>query len=306
MLETITRRAFLKLLGFSAIVPWVSSEVGGAIEKDLETVVDPNGITGIESIETGPTLSLGYSEKNSKENPIASFMYFIQLISPTLIETETSAKNKQRAGIISYKLTEEDESFTLKCEFKIHGEGFFNNKYDPKEMIEFSKDDFKKGKPLENMLEYIKIEGEGIGRIEVKGTKKGNNATVNAVDIHFNTWGKKSPVTIGLYDVKLKDWQYSEESYKARYNNKFARVNTLMFKRSENIPRMDINVASVYGDGFLSKRFGWIAGKYANWFLIKPFRVNKLGNDAMLDFGHALYEKRSEYTFPMAKNSKKK
>ena len=62
--------------------------------------------------------------------------------------------------------------------------------------------EMKKGAPLTNVLDYIKFEGEGMGRIEVKGTIDGNTETVTQVDLRFNTRGQKSPVTIGLYSIE--------------------------------------------------------------------------------------------------------
>jgi len=71
---------------------------------------------------------------------------------------------------------------------------------------------WQKGETLTNMLDYIKFEGEGFGLIEVKGTMTGSTPTVTEVVLHFNARGHKSPVTVGLYDIKPKDGQYNYEN----------------------------------------------------------------------------------------------
>jgi len=100
----------------------------------------------------------------------------------------------------------------------------------------------KKNTPIHNLLDYIRLEGEGSGRIDVKGTIADSNVTVTRVDVHFNTRWKKSPVTIGLYSVKPENGQYK---YENKYNEIVARVATLTFKKCDGEPRMDIEVVSV-------------------------------------------------------------
>ncbi|MGP8004906.1 MAG: hypothetical protein ACLPSL_14030, partial [Smithella sp.] len=67
----------------------------------------------------GPTLLLSYSKKGFKNNPISSFMYFVPLISTTLVDRETSANNEQRVGIITYEKKVTSKSFNVVCEFEI-------------------------------------------------------------------------------------------------------------------------------------------------------------------------------------------
>ena len=62
------------------------------------------------------------------------------------------------------------------------------------------------------MLDYIKFDGEGFGRLEIKGAMTGSTPTVTEVAMQFNARGHKSPVTIGLYDIKPKDGQYKYEN----------------------------------------------------------------------------------------------
>ena len=66
---------------------------------------------------------------------------------------------------------------------------------------------------------------------------------------------------------------------------------------------MGIKVASISNteesEGFFSSLKGVIAN-----LLLNPPEVTKLGNETMLDFGHALLEQKSAFTFPKAKNIK--
>jgi len=107
------------------------------------------------------------------------------------------------------------------------------NTFDPAGMIATHTDELKKGETLRNMLDYIKFEGEGFGRIEVKGTMTDSTPTVTEVSMQFNVRGHKSPVTIGLYDVKPKDGEYK---YENRSNEVVARVNRLIFEKTDQDP----------------------------------------------------------------------
>ena len=49
--------------------------------------------------------------------------------------------------------------------------------------------------------------------------------------------------------------------------------------------------------------FGKIKGAIAN-MLIKPLKVTKLGNITLLEFGEALFQKNTTFTFPKATNIK--
>ena len=66
---------------------------------------------------------------------------------------------------------------------------------------------------------------------------------------------------------------------------------------------MGIKVASISDKADTDGFWASIKGTIANLF-IKPPKVDKLGNDTMLDFGHALLKQQSEFTFPKAKNIK--
>jgi hypothetical protein len=259
------------------------------------SLVDGNNLANDSS---GPAVLLSYSKETFKENPISSFMYFVPLISPTAVDRETSADNEQQIGIISYQRKITSKSFSVICEFEILGKGFHKNTFEPAGMMALFIGELKKGETLTNMLDYIQFEGEGFGRIEVKGVVDGSAQTITEVNMQFNAKGHKSPVTIGLYDVKSQDGQYT---YENRSNVAVARVNSLVFKKSEKDPRMGIKVASISkrtdSEGF----WAGIKGAIAN-LLIRPPKVDKLGNDTMLEFGYALLKQKPEFTFPKAKN----
>ncbi len=114
--------------------------------------------------------------------------------------------------------------------------------------------------------------------------------------------GKKSPVTIGLYDIKPVKGKYE---YKRRSKEKVARVNSLKFKAGQADPKMVIEVASIRNknskEGLLCK----VKGSIANLF-IPPIKVSESGNGTMLDFGYALYRGQDLFTFPVASNLKSK
>ncbi|OPL17350.1 MAG: hypothetical protein AVO38_01255 [delta proteobacterium ML8_D] len=246
----------------------------------------------------GPTITMSYREENFAKNPLASFMYFIPLLSLSPVDDVSSPNNDQQIGIVSHNINLSSESFDLICEFVIRGSGFYQVTFDPAGIIATQKDKFKKGERLENMLEYIKVDGEGCGVIEVKGRITDSARIVTNVNINFNARGNESNLTIGLYDVEPKDGEYE---YQNRSNEKVARVNRLSFEKTEETPRMRIKIASIAGEKQSAGFFGKIKGMLANFF-IKPPKVTRLGNTTMLDFGKALLQKKSQFTFPKAKN----
>jgi hypothetical protein len=248
----------------------------------------------------GPTFIMSYRKEKFVKNPIESFMYFVPLIAPTLVDNISSVNNDQQVGIISYDKKVDTDSFQVACEFEILGKGFHMNTFDSNGMIEAHIVDLEKGETLTHMLDYIKIEGDGYGIISVKGQITGSTRTVTEVDMQFNANGNKSPVTIGLYDIRPKNGEYK---YENRSNEIVARVNALIFNKTEQTQRMGITIASIAqkneSDGF----FGKIKGAIANMF-IEPIKVTKLGNNTMLEFGDALLKKNTTFTFPKAKNIK--
>jgi hypothetical protein len=244
---------------------------------------------------SGPTVILKCDKV--LKNPTPDFMYFVPLISPTLVYSETSKGNGQKSGLISVVRKPTSRTFYASGEFQMQGGGFHKNKFDSAGMIARNTKGLK-GKPLKNILGYIKFEGEGYGWIEIKGKLDGKKATATEVKVHFNGRGKDSPVTVGLYSVKSANGEYK---YENKYDEIVARVNTLTFGKSTDKPRMDIIVSAVYAEGGKPGFWGKLKGSLAN-LIIKPLEIDKLGNDTMLDFGCALFNDKETFTFPKAKN----
>ena len=248
---------------------------------------------------TGPTVILSYNNLKPLKTPTATFMYFIPLISPTIVSTEISSNNHQQAMFISYKKSATLDSFTASCEFELQGNGYFIDIFDPNGVIATFPEEIKKNAPVSNILDYIRLEGDGFGRIDVKGTIVDSNVTVTEVSVRFGTKGK-SPVTIGLYSVKPENRRYK---YENRYNEIVAQVATLTFKKTDGDPRMGIEVVSVNKASKPNSYIGRVKGFIVNFF-IDPIKISKIGNDTMLNFGQALLNKQPSFTFPMARNIK--
>jgi len=277
----------------------ISSDANGRI-RDHRVASVPDGNDAAQD-RNGPTMIMSYSKEKFVKNPIASFAYFVPLIAPTLVDSISSVNNEQQVGIISHEILVDSKSFHVACEFEILGSGIHMNTFDSAGMLAAYMDELKKGKTMTNMLDYIKFDGEGFGMIEVKGTITGSTRIVTEVAIQFNARGHKSPVTIGLYDIKPNDGKYN---YENRSNEVVARVNTLSFKKTtETAPRMGIKVASISDPAKPEGFFSSLKARIAN-FIIKPPKVTKLGNTTMLEFGYALLQKNATFTFPKAKNIK--
>jgi hypothetical protein len=248
----------------------------------------------------GPIVLLTYSGQKSVKNPFASFMYFVPLVAPTLIDVETSSGNEQQVQVVSYEMKVTSKSFYVRCEFEMLGKGFHKYIFNSREVISAHAGTVKKDGQLSNMIDYIKFEGEGIGRIEVRGTIAGSTRTVTEVDLKFNAKGRKSPVTLGLYNVEPQNRQYK---YENRTGELIARVDTFIFKKSDSVPEMGIKLASVNDAAKPNGLLGGLKGTIANWFLNPP-KVARMGNDTMLDFGLALLNEKPSFTFPKAVNIK--
>ena len=224
-------------------------------------------------------------------------MYFVPIVSPTLIECQTSNANTQTARIISFRKELNDDGFFVRCEIEMKGKGYHRNRYLPAAMLEkYSK--IQKGRTLKNMLDYIVVEWEGYGSIEVSGNIVNGAEVVDDVKIHFNGRGCKSTIRIGLYNVKRVNGKFD---YADRYNEMIVRVNTLAFKRSDEDAKMEVVIASITGVGKREGLWARVKGAIANLF-IPPVEIEPAGNRAMLDFGHALCRQKSSFTFPKAEN----
>ncbi len=265
-----------------------------ADNPDVKSAADSNDLNG-------PTVTLSYDGSKAVKNPSSSFMYFVPLIAPTSVDMEISPDNQQQAWFLSYDKKVTQKTFYVTGEFEMRGNGFFNNTLDPTEIIAAFSEEIKKGAPIKNALDFIKFEGEGIGRIEARGTIDDSNETVTEVKIHFNIGGRKSPITIGLYCVDPENGNYN---YSKRYNELVARAATLTFKKCQGEPKMEVTVAAVDNKAAdPNSCIGKIKGFIANFF-IEPVKISKLGNDTMLDFGYALLKQKPSFTFPKATNIK--
>jgi hypothetical protein len=120
---------------------------------------------------------------------------------------------------------------------------------------------------------------------------------VDEVCVNFARDGLRSPVTIAIYDVPDVDNRYD---YSNHQNSTIARVNALVFRRTEdNNPRMNVHLASVQKATGSEGLFSSIKAMVANLFLpAQP--ISAIGNQTMLNFGRTLYHKEPAFTFPVA------
>jgi hypothetical protein len=213
---------------------------------------------------------------------------------------ETDANNQQQSQLLSYERKVTSKSFHVRFEFEMTGKGFFKNIFNPPEIIAMCREGLKKDEPVKNALDYIMFEGEGFGRMDIKGTIEGSKETVTEVVVHFNARGRKSPVTIGLYSVDPENGQYK---YENRYNELIAQVASLTFKKYDGVPTMGVKVISVNKAKHPNRLMGRIKGAIANFF-IEPPKISKIGNNTILNFGYALLKKNPSFTFPKATNIK--
>ncbi|NLK42417.1 MAG: hypothetical protein GX298_10245 [Planctomycetes bacterium] len=244
----------------------------------------------------GPTLELGYRAE-SLPNTVDSFMYFVPLTSLTAVSTTTDPNTNFTAGIVSRRCeNKRNNRFDVSCDFEIVGSGLYRVMYDPVEMINLVSNGQTDKRCLKNLLDWIQIDGPCLGRVQAQGYAKDDEVVVEKVTVSFTRDGQKSPVSIALYDVPRKNNRYD---YANRENPVAARVNTLTFSRSEKEPRMSVEVASVQKAGASEGMLSSIKAMFAN-LLLAPLPVSVVGNKTMLDFGQALYLKKTAFTFPVA------
>ncbi|NQT51398.1 hypothetical protein HQ576_05075 [bacterium] len=252
----------------------------------------------LRTAEAGPTLHLHYGRGGDPGSAIADFMYFVPLISPEPVTVSASAGNTQRARVLSARRRVAATSFSVVCQFEVEGTGSQQNAIDQTAHVRRHERKLRAGGSLARLLDYIRYEGPGRGRIEVDGMVADGIPTATEVRLVFNDGGR-SPVTIGLKDI-----YYADGAYRSA-NEIVARVNALTFSRSADPPRMGVTVASVVrkdaGQNLWESIKGRVAGAIAN-LLIKPIHVEAVGNRAMLDFGLSLLLRDPTYTFPRAKN----
>lgn len=251
----------------------------------------------VSTLCTGPTLQLNYTPSDQLENTVDAFMYFVPLNSLTAVSTETDPNTNFAAGIVNWQRRDKrNKTFVLSCDFEITGSGLYKVVYDPCEMINLVSRKHQKEKKLTGLLDWIQFDGPCLGRVEAEGKVQGDDAIIEEVTVCFNRSGQRSPVTIAIYDLPRVKNRFD---YNNRQNSTIARVNTLTFQRSEEAPRMSVEVATVSkaqeAEGFFSS----LTAMFAN-LLLSAQPVSVVGNDTMLDFGLALYHKKPAFTFPVA------
>jgi hypothetical protein len=244
-----------------------------------------SGAIAGSAASTGPTIHLTEGP-SAILNPAANLMYLVPLVSPTLVENLSSKDNRQLSKVLSMKRNFNKNDFRVVCEFDLQGSGSFTNTYEPNSLIAFWLPTNKPGKPMTNLLDYIKLEGSGFGSVEVTGRTVKGQKEVTTVRIHFNGRGCKSPVSIGMYDLPFQNGRYD---YANRCQQLIARVNNLTFRKTDpdTKPTMLVEVASVVGAEEKEGFWGNFKGALANLF-IPPVEVDRAGNDAMIQFGTAL------------------
>lgn len=250
---------------------------------------------------TGPTIRLDYGRDQSPGNPVASFMYFVPLISPEPVSSSTSPGSTQAARVLSIRRKSTAHSFVVSCEFEFAGDGSQQSILDLEPAIRRQERKLRAGGSTDRLLSSISVDGSGSGTVEVEGTISNNVETVREVRLRFNAHSKTSPVSIGLCEIRYQRGEFR------RLNEIVARVNTLTFRRRPGPPKMEVTIASVKdktaGNGLWQNFTASIKGVAAN-LLIDPLAIEAIGHRAMLDFGGALASGAETFTFPHATNLK--
>jgi hypothetical protein len=288
----VRRRASLLLLSLAL---WANGPLPA-----LSQATPPPTVTAKDAA-TGPTIRLDYGRDQSPGNPVASFMYFVPLISPEPVSSTTSPGSTQAACVLSAKRKSTAHSFVVTCEFEFTGSGSQQSLLDLAPTIRRHERELRAGGSTGRQLSSITVNGPGKGTVEVEGTISNSVETVNEVRLRFNAHGKTSPVSIGLCEIRYHEGEFR------RLNEIIARVNTLTFRRKPGQPKMEVTVASVKnkeaGHGLWQNLMGSIKGLAVN-LLIDPLTVEAIGHRTMLDFGRALTSGATTFTFPRAPNLK--
>ena len=286
----VRRRASLLLLSLSL---WANG-----LRPALSQATPPPTVAATDAA-TGPTIQLDYGRDQSPGNPVASFMYFVPLISPEPVSSSTSPGSTQAARVLSARRKGNVHSFVVTCEFEFTGNGSQQSILDLAPTIRRHERELRAGGSTGRLLSSITVNGSGRGKLEVEGTVSNNVETVRKVLMRFNAHGETSPVSIGLCEIRYHEGEFR------RLNEIVARVNTLTFRRGPGTPKMEVTVASVKnkaaGDGPWQKFKANVKGLAAN-LLIDPLTVEAIGHRAMLDFGGALTLGAATFTFPRATN----
>lgn len=251
-----------------------------------------------KAVPVGPTVYLKGDSGELPVNPISSLMYFVQLISPEPVKMSESLGNTQQSRILSVKQVEESGKFKATCQFEIIGKGTQNNIFDQTVAIRANEELLTKGGTLKRRLSFINIHGSGQGDILVEGVMSGDLAIADKITMRFNVRGHSTPVTIGINGIRMI------KGKPHAINDTVIQVNSLVFRRQEGRPKMNVSVDSIKsgdaGSGLLSNLVGKVKGSVANMF-IPPVPIRAKGNNAMLDFAQAIVDGKKQFTFPAAK-----
>jgi hypothetical protein len=249
---------------------------------------------------TGPTIRLDYGNGKSPGNPVASFMYFVPLISPEPVTSVTSPGSTQVARVLSSKRKGTPNSFVVTCDFEFAGDGTQRSILDLEPNIRRHKRKLEAGGSTGRQLSTITVGGPGSGVVEIEGTISNSVETVSEVRLRFNAHGKTSPIAIEICDVRYQEGEFRH------VDEIIARVNSLAFNRKTGRPKMEVSVASVKkknaGNSLWQNFKGSVVGMAVNLF-IPPLTVEAVGHQAMLDFGQALASGARTFTFPRAGKS---
>ena len=261
---------------------------------------NPPAAVPLSNAATGPTIRLDYSSGKSLGNPVASFMYFVPLISPEPVTSVTSPGSTQVARVLSAKRKSTANSFVVTCDFEFAGDGTQQSVLDLEPNIRRHRRKLEAGGSTGRQLSTITVGGPGSGVVEVEGTISNKVETVSEVRLRFNARGKTSPIAIEICDVRYQEGEFRH------VDEIIARVNSLTFNRKTDRPKMEVSVASVKkknaGNSLWQNFKGSVVGMAVNLF-IPPLTVEAVGHQAMLDFGQALASDARTFTFPSARKS---
>lgn len=228
-------------------------------------------------------------------------MYFVPLTSLTSLAVTTEPDTTFSAGITSWKTQQHSDVVRVQCDFQITGEGVYCASYCPQEMIRNQLGKKPDAKEITKLLEWIRLDGSCLGRIDGYGKIVNGNIQMERVEISFDRDNSNSPVEVSMYDVRKKNGTFLFEN---RTNCLVARVNSLKFKQDEDgTPRMSVEIASIKKHKGVEGIFSRLTAVIANVFFTST-PIAPTGNATMMDFGTALYKKQSVFTFPHASNIK--
>ena len=158
--SSMNRRLGVKVL---LLAFWVSGLLSVLSQTNPPAIVPPTNAV------TGPTIRLDFGHDHSPGNPVASFMYFVPLISPEPVSSVTSPGSTQVARVLSAKRKSTPNSFAVTCEFEFAGKGSQQSVFDLSPTIRRQERKLKAGGSTGRLLNTITVGGPGSGTVEVEG-----------------------------------------------------------------------------------------------------------------------------------------